>query len=127
MSITSRIARVAKESTAHTQFIEATVISESPLKLQVKGNDKWIIPGTSIIVPEHLSDYERKIEILEKTVSGQTKSAAVEGSSHSHGIEDIDITNLKIKVFNSLKVGQVVMCISFNFGQRYYIIDRVGD
>lgn len=84
-------------------FIEGTVVSVDPLKIEVIGNSQWVVPRSLIIIPRTLTDYTLKVDL---EVSG-TK------------IESIQVKN-------SLKVGDRVMMIAFNLMQRYYILDRIG-
>lgn len=84
-------------------FVEGTVISASPLKIEVKGNNKWIIPKSLIIIPKALTNYSLDVDFT---------------------VNDTKVT--KIQVNNALRIGDTVMMVTFNLMQRYYILDRIG-
>ena len=99
-----------------------TVISESPLKIQVINDDKLILSENLLCVPRHLSDYTTKCDIT--LGSGSIDSQTNTVSNHSHNVITFNIYDAKIKVYNALKTGDTVYLLSFNQGKKYYILDR---
>ena len=47
-----------------------------------------------------------------------------EGGSHSHNLKTFSITGATIKMYNALRVGEIVFILSFNDGKTYYVLDR---
>ena len=42
------------------QVLMGTVINVNPLKIQIEGDEKLVIGGSSVILPWHLTDYTTK-------------------------------------------------------------------
>lgn len=85
---------------ADAELMQGTVISASPLKIQMANDEKLIVNERITVVPRHLSDYATTCSI-----SG--------GASEN------------ITVYNALKIGDKVHVLSLNNGKLYYILDRV--
>ena len=88
-------------------IFQATVISVSPLKVQAINDAKLIIPETLLIVPPRFS-------------ANCTFEVSLAIPSYS-----TDYTNCKMTFNNALKVGEKVHLLSFDKGNKYYILDRV--
>jgi len=82
--------------------ILAVIKSASPLKIQAVNDEKLIIGENSVIVPRHLLDYRTVIDIPE-----------------------LGLENAEMNVYNSLVPGELVYLLSFNQGEKYFILDRV--
>ena len=85
--------------TVDSEMLQGTVISTSPLKIQMVNDSKLIVTETSAIVPQHLTDY--------------TVSCVVDGTTST------------IKICNALKEGDTIHLLSLQRGKKYYVIDRV--
>ena len=100
-----------------------SVVSTNPLKVQV--TNQFVLPESSLIVPEHLTDYEVKITTsgygwVTDNRSGGSGDAAY--ASHNH---DINRSETTVKVHGALKVGDKVAILRQSGGQFYYILDRL--
>ncbi|MCC8136401.1 MAG: DUF2577 domain-containing protein [Ruminococcus sp.] len=82
------------------ELMQGTVISESPVKIQMANDEKLIINERIAVIPRHLSDY--------------TSEAAFDGEDP-----------LPLTVYNGLKTGEKVYVLSLNRGKLYYVLDRV--
>ena len=47
--------------------------------------------------------------------------------AHVNWLEDFNIYRATIRHYNALKVGEIVIIISFNHGKKYYVLDREVD
>ena len=127
------------------EVVQGKVISANPLKIQVESDEKLVIGENSIYIPKHLSDYTTTVEFTDlssvsvsMTASGSHThnegkhdehvegdgSHEHSGGEHSHEL-DINISKVKMTVFNALKVGDRVHILSFNHGKQYYALGRV--
>ena len=108
----------AMENSKPCDLRYGTVISVSPLKIRV--TDQFILPASSLIVPEHLTDYEIETTILQD-YGWSTQTA----DAHSHTIKH---TRKKIKIHGALREGDKVALLRQSGGQFYFVLDRLkGD
>jgi len=129
-------------------IIQGVVISESPIKIQVIGDEKLILTENIICLPRHLTDYKTTVDIMASgdTIGGESQTALSgghthtggeheghqnnggthihSGGEHSHGIDVFNIKGAKMTVHNALKKSDIVFILSFNRGAKYYILDR---
>jgi len=129
------------------ELMEAEVVSDAPdLKIKLKGSDKLIIPKELIVVAEHLCRVKRMVNITNKgkteiqtqkfPVANMTPSPV---DSHVHTADvtvalasrNFDMQEGELHYLNEekkddlLKKGDKVMVISFEGGQKFFIIDRI--
>lgn len=99
------------------------IVTQAPpeLAIQLKNDSKLPIPKEIIIVAEHLTRHERKMQIKSSDIEGFTMSA----DNHTHGCESIDTTEAEVMILDELKAGEEVLVIALQGGQAYYIADRV--
>lgn len=95
-----------------TNITPATVISINPIKIQV--SQKLILWQDFIVVPENLTNHF-------------TYMTSVEDSFND--IKDKSKYNERKKyiVYSGLKVGDKVILARAAGGQKYYVIDRIGE
>jgi hypothetical protein len=95
-----KIALEAMNASSPLRFMEATVVSAPPdLKIELRDNDKLIIPTDLIIVSEYLSKHTRQIR-----VNGGTPQT--------------------YEFMDELKSGDRVMVAAIQGGQSFFILDR---
>lgn len=113
IDIMKRASKEVFENEQPTDLRFGTVVSESPLKVQV--TNLFTLPESMLIVPKHLTDYEVEISLNDtwKTELYNT---------HTH---DIKMNKKKMTVHNALKVGEKVALIRKHGGQSFYILDRI--
>ena len=110
-------------SVSGIEFLQGTVISASPLKIQITNDEKLIINERITIVPWHLTDYTTQATY---TVGGGALDAETNVvSAHSHKLVTYTLTKGTLTVHNALKVGEKVHVLSLNNGKKYYVLDRV--
>ncbi len=129
-------------------IIKGVVILESPLEIEVIGDEKLILTKSIICLPKHLTNYKTTVDIMASggNISGETQTElsgghthsggehgghesgggehSHGGGEHSHGIDVFNITGAEMTVYNALKTGDIVFMLSFNRGAKYYILDR---
>jgi hypothetical protein len=132
----------------NTGVLRGTVISESPLQIQITNDAKLILDQNILIIPRHLSDYTTTCDI--KKDSGTIDSQTHTDGQHPHGasgghaqyagdgvhahpgsegahinrLDTFNLYNAYIKVYNHLRQGENVFVLSFNEGKKYYVLDR---
>ena len=108
------------------ELLEGTVISESPLQIQIANDSKLIISEAITVVPRHLTEYKTTLDIK---FSGDTAldSTTTVNSLHSHKLENFNIFNAELAVHNELKRGEKVHVLAINHGKKFYVMDRVKE
>ena len=110
-------------SVSGIEFLQGTVISASPLKIQITNDEKLIINERITIVPWHLTDYTTQATY---TVGGGALNAETNVvSTHLHKLATYTLAKGTLTVHNALKVGEKVHVLSLNNGKKYYVLDRV--
>lgn len=120
LDIMKRASLDAVENSKPSDLRYGTVLSTSPLKIQV--TNQMVLPQSVLIVPQYLTDYEIDITVhdwLTENKSGGSGDPAF--ASHNHLI-----TGKKtITVHAALKVGDKVVLIRQAGGQNYLVVDRL--
>lgn len=120
IEIMKRAAKDANEAEQPTDLRFGTVVSVSPLRVQI--TNLLTIPESMLIVPEKLTDYTTDVTPLDwvtENKSGGSGDSAF--SSHNHSITG----RKKMIIHNALKVGDKVALIRKKGGQVFYILDRI--
>lgn len=101
------------------------VTSASPLKILVE--QKMTLGAAQLVLSRHVTDYITTVSIpteygwVTQSQSGGSGEAAF--ASHNH---NIIINRQKITVHNGLAVGDEVILIRQQGGQKYIVWDRIG-
>lgn len=103
-----------------TQIVYGTVISAKPLQIQV--NSKLTLDETFLVLTKNVSDYEAEVDI---DFEGEGVIGIEEGEEQL--LKKFSITDAKIKIKNALKTGDDVVMVQMQGGQRYVVLDKVGD
>ena len=132
------------------EILRGTVISASPLKIQVENDEKLVLSQNIVCLPRHLSTYTTTIDIQlgDGSVSSSTGNGQgthphgksgehgghTEGDgahshpetegAHIHDLSTFNIYGATMTVYNGLQAGEKVYILSFNHGKKYYILDR---
>lgn len=115
------------------ELMQGTVISASPLKIQMANDEKLIINERITVVPRHLSDYTTTATYTVgdgslnsvTTTSGAHSGHTSGDGTHYHPLSTFTLTKGTITVYNALKTGEKVYVLSLNRGKLYYVLDRV--
>lgn len=99
------------------------VVSASPLKINVE--QKMILGEKQLILSRNVTDFKTKItagNIKNYYYTGDVNSGTAPVSPlHVHAVGTIEIT-----VHNGLAVGDEVILIRQQEGQRFIVVDRIG-
>ncbi len=132
----------AVEASKPTSVIYGKVISKSPLKIQVE--QKMTLTTKQLVLTRNVTDYvvdmsmdwsaEPSLGAHSHSFSGTTKTAGEPRHSHSFS-GTTNLTSLthshsvkgrkSVTIHNGLSVGEVVMLIRMQGGQKYIVMDRV--
>lgn len=96
-------------------LVQGTVLSVSPLKIQIANDDKLIIGAAATVIPRHLTNHTVKVTIPD---SGGHSQFAGNGI-HSH-------TEVTMTVYNGLKAGDVLHLLAVQNGKKFIALDRVA-
>ena len=91
------------------------VVSESPLKIQV--DQKITLGKAQLVLTKNVTDYETKFTVDPIKVYHTTKTTPT----------DTWADEQKIKVHNALKVGEQVLLLRQQGGQKYIVVDRMEE
>lgn len=101
-----------------------TVISEEPLNIRI--TNQFILPESTLIVPEHLTKYETHVTVKPEynwiTKDTENKVELSEVEPHAH---DIEFKEKKIQIHNELRLYDRVVLIRMQGGQYYYVAGRI--
>lgn len=124
----------AVEAANPVQLAYGTVVSASPLKVQV--GDKQTLPAKALIIPKSLTT--RKVEL---TVSWATDAGSGLDTQHSHTAQGTATSTdgfdpshthrmagrLTATLHAGFSVGDKVLLLRMQGGQKYMILDKVVD
>lgn len=113
----------AMESTKPVNVYFGEVMSVSPLKIDVE--QKMILGEKQLILTRNVTDFKTKItagNIKNYYYTGDVNSGTAPVSpSHVHAVGTIEVT-----VHNGLAVGDGVILIRQQEGQKFIVVDRIG-
>ncbi len=112
LEIIKEIVKQTLEAEKPVNFTIGNVISEEPVKIQI--TQKLILGKGQLVVPENLTNHF-------------TYMTAVEDNFNDVKDKDKHNERKKYIVYNSLKVGDKVILARAAGGQKYYVIDRIGE
>ena len=101
-----------------TDYIVGVVESENPLSVRIEQRD--IITEEFLILTDAVRDYDVDIEVNHVTENRGGGSGYPAYESHNHDY----IGRKRIRVFNSLHVGESVILLRQAGGQEYCILSR---
>lgn len=122
------IAQEAAEDGKPTAIVYATVISASPLRIQIDA--KLTLEENNLVLTNNVKDHYVDITVNHLTVADNHLN-----TTHSHpdaGSASFDSTHdhayqgrKKIMIHYGLKLGEKVILIREQGGQKYIVLDRV--
>ncbi len=125
LKLIKQAATEAVEATKPVNVCFGKVTSKSPLKITVE--QKMILGEKQLVLARNVTDFETKVSIFEdygwetKEQSGGSGYEAF--AEHKHKIV---IDKKKITIHNALDVGDEVILIRQQNGQKYIVVDRIG-
>lgn len=110
----------AVEATKPVYIYFGEVLSTSPLKINVE--QKMILGEAQLILSRNVTDFKTTIAVNWSTENKSGGSGDSSFASHNHGITG----KKEITVHNGLVVGDAVILIRQQEGQKFIVWDRVG-
>lgn len=110
----------AVEATKPVYIYFGEVLSASPLKINVE--QKMILGEAQLILSRNVTDFKTTITVNWSTENKSGGSGDSSFASHNHGITG----KKEITVHNGLVVGDAVILIRQQEGQKFIVWDRVG-
>lgn len=104
----------AVEAGKPTQICYGKVTNLFPLQVQVE--QKLLLGKEQLLLARNVCDYS-----ISLTLDWHTESAIVENVEHQHSV----VGTKEITVHNSLSIGEEVLLVRVQGGQKYVIMDRV--
>ncbi len=95
-----------------------TVIGTAPLKIQV--DQKKILGKTQLILTDNVRDFNVVLSTIEGEGTSEGPHYTEEASAHRHRYEG----RKKWRVHNALKLGEKVILLRCDGGQKYIVLDR---
>ncbi len=102
-----------------TAIVYGKVISKSPLKINVE--QKMTLTAAQLILTRNVTDYQVDMTVNHETEYKSGGSGDSSFVSHNHAY----IGKKTFTVHNGLVVGDEVIMIQMQGGQKYIVIDRV--
>lgn len=115
-NLNEQIKKVAMDAVYQSEpstFVFGTVISASPLKIQI--DQKMLLTKEFLVLTKNVVNYEVEVEVDWET---EEETCTV---GHKHKL----IGKKKMKIFNALKVQDKVILIKQQGGQKYLVLDKV--
>ncbi len=109
------------ENSKPVSVIYGTVVSESPLRIKV--DQKLILSMAQLKLSRNVTNYDVEMEVEHMTESSSGGSGDSSFASHSHGYDGKKV----FRVNNALRLGEIVSLIREQGGQKFLVIDRVGE
>lgn len=116
------VKRAAVEAVSATKpfsFIIGKVTSISPLKIQI--DQKLVLTSAQLLLTNAVRDYTVYMTVDHQTGSASGGSGESSFASHSHSYSG----KKSFKVHLGLKVGEQVLLLRADGGQKFIVIDRM--
>lgn len=119
VEVVKRAAVEAVEAGKPVNILFGTVLSASPLKIQV--DQKSIYTSKMLILTRNVTDFEVDMTVNHSTEDKGGGSGAAAYEAHKHAY----VGKKTFKVHNALKAGEKVLLIRVQQGKKFVVIDRV--
>ncbi len=108
------------ESTNPVNVVYGKVVSISPLKINI--DNKLILGNNQLVLTRNVTDFYTDMTVNHLTENRSGGSGDSAFSSHNHGY----VGRKTFLIHNSLIVGDEVLLLRVQGGQKYVVIDRLG-
>ena len=117
-----RAARDERESSKPVNVYFGEVVSVAPLKINVE--QKMVLGESQLILTRNVTDYMTTVTVQWNTEIGVLSSdgKTTAPPPHLHGI----VGQKNFLIHNALEVGDEVILIRQQEGQKFIVIDRIG-
>ena len=117
-----RAARDERESSKPVNVYFGEVVSKSPLKINVE--QKMVLGESQLILTRNVTDYMTTVTVQWNTEIGVLSSdgKTTAPPHHLHGV----VGTKNFLMHNALEVGDEVILIRQQEGQKFIVVDRIG-
>lgn len=119
LNIIKRAAIEAVNASKPTSIVYGKVISISPLKINVE--QKMILTDAQLVLTRNVTDYKVYMTVDHTTEHTSGGSGDSTFASHNHAYKGKKL----FTVHNGLVVGDEVIMVQMQGGQKYIVLDRV--
>lgn len=109
IDVIKQIAQNTVENHSTVKFCYGTVISSKPL--QIKIDNKFVLQSNFLILTNDVKKFNTTISIT--------------GPNVDKGGDDLDLSEKKAIIDNSLKDGEKVVLMKFQDGKKYIVLTRI--
>lgn len=117
--VMKELAGQAETAARPSDYILGVVESSNPLSIRVSQKD--LITAEYLITTDAVRDYDVDIEVNHTTENRAGGGGYAEFASHNHEYTG----RKKIRVYNGLKPGEIVVMIRQRGGQQYLVVSRI--
>ena len=119
VDLVKKAALEAMEASKPVNLLFGTVVSASPLKIQV--DPQTVYPAALLILTRNVTDFELDMTVNYKTEKEAGGSGMAAFSSHSHDV----LGRKTFRIHNALQVGETVLLLRVQGGKRLIVLDRL--
>lgn len=121
LQVIKSVARDQYDALKPSDVTFGTVISVSPLEINI--DQRMTLPAEFFILTKAVLDHYVDITVSHVTEDRAGGGGYAEFASHNHDYKGCK----KILVHNGLKIGEKVILVQAQGGQKYVVLDRVFD
>ena len=118
VQLIKQAATEAVEAQNPTNVVYGNVIGTEPIQIQI--DQKLILTEEFIVLTKNVKDYE-----VETDIEFEGDGNVVIDELEQNLLKKLFMSNAKIKIKNALKVGDKVIMIRMQGGQKYVVIDKL--
>lgn len=120
VSAMKRAAKEEREASKPVNVVFGQVISISPLQINVE--QQMVLGEKQLVLARNVTDYITQVTVSWNTENRSGGSGESSFSSHNHAITG----KKQITVHNGLAVGDEVILVRQQKGQKFIVLDRIG-
>lgn len=119
LELMQKISARQEEAGRPSDYLLGKVEGTDPLSIRVSQKD--VITSEFLILTDAVRDYDVDIEVSHTTEDRSGGGGYAEFASHNHDYKG----RKKIRVYNGLKVGEIVILFRQRGGQQYCVLSRI--
>lgn len=129
VEVIKKAAQDANESAKPVNICFGKVVNKSPLKINVE--QKMILGEEQLILTRNVTDYMTTVTVQWKTeedeAGHQHKESGGDDTEFAEAVHMHEIKGQKnVLMHNALKLGDEVILLRQQEGQKYIVLDRIG-
>ena len=118
-----QLALEAVESSSPTKIVYGKVTKTNPLEIYVESKLTLKEEYGQIKLTRQVTDYETEITLIDWQTESRSGGSEYDSfASHNHSING----KKRVKIHNSLKIGDTVILLRVQGGQVFIVLDKIG-